>query len=116
MDAAGPLDISIWQSIWTKEKMKIEKNIDFKTAKFDFNVGYLTTVFLGLCFAGLGAYITYQSGEKFSDSGGVFASQLINLYTSNLGEKYDVFIAIAALLLCLVQPLLKLGCFTTSNE
>ena len=41
----APLDISIWQSIWTKEKMKIEKNIDFKTAKFDFNVGYLTTVF-----------------------------------------------------------------------
>ena len=92
----GPLDISIWQSIWTKEKMKIEKNIDFKTAKFDFNVGYLTTVFLGLCFVGLGAYVMYQSGEKFSDSGGVFASQLINLYTSNLGENMMVFIAIAA--------------------
>ena len=38
----------------------------------------------------------YQSGEKFSDSGGVFASQLINLYTSNLGENMMVFIAIAA--------------------
>ena len=92
----APLDISIWQSIWTREKMKIDKKIDFSTVKFDFNVGYLTTVFLGLCFVGLGAYVMYQSGEKFSDSGGVFASQLINLYTSNLGENMMVFIAIAA--------------------
>jgi len=92
----APLDISIWQSIWTREKMKIDKKIEFSTVKFDFNVGYLTTVFLGLCFVGLGAYVMYQSGEKFSDSGGVFASQLINLYTSNLGENMMVFIAIAA--------------------
>jgi Mn2+/Fe2+ NRAMP family transporter len=92
----APLDISIWQSIWTREKMKIDKKIDFSTVKFDFNVGYITTVFLGLCFVGLGAYVMYQSGEKFSDSGGVFASQLINLYTSNLGENMMVFIAIAA--------------------
>jgi len=92
----APLDISIWQSIWTREKMKIDKKIEFSTVKFDFNVGYLTTVFLGLCFVGLGAYVMYQSGEKFSDSGGVFASQLINLYTSNLGEYMMVFIAIAA--------------------
>ena len=92
----APLDISIWQSIWTREKMKIDKKIDFNTVKFDFNVGYLTTVFLGLCFVGLGAHVMYQSGEKFSDSGGVFASQLLNLYTSNLGENMMVFIAIAA--------------------
>lgn len=92
----APLDISIWQSIWTREKMKIDKKIDFNTVKFDFNVGYLTTFFLGLCFVGLGAYVMYQSGEKFSDSGGVFASQLINLYTSNLGENMMIFIAIAA--------------------
>ena len=92
----APLDISIWQSIWTREKMKIDKKINFNTVKFDFNVGYLTTFFLGLCFVGLGAYVMYQSGEKFSDSGGVFASQLINLYTSNLGENMMIFIAIAA--------------------
>ncbi len=41
----APLDISIWQSIWTREKMKIDKKIDFNTVKFDFNVGYLTTFF-----------------------------------------------------------------------
>ena len=37
----------------TKEKLKIDNNINYKTSVFDFNVGYLTTVFLGLCFVGL---------------------------------------------------------------
>jgi Mn2+/Fe2+ NRAMP family transporter len=92
----APLDISIWQSIWTKEKLKIDNNINYKTSVFDFNVGYLTTVFLGLCFVGLGAYVMFGSGEKFSDQGGVFATQLINLYTTNLGDKMLFFIAIAA--------------------
>ena len=92
----APLDISIWQSIWTKEKLKIDNNINYKTSVFDFNVGYLTTVFLGLCFVGLGAYVMFGSGEKFSDQGGVFATQLINLYTTNLGDGMLFFIAIAA--------------------
>ena len=92
----APLDISVWQSIWTKEKLKIDNNINYKTSVFDFNVGYLTTVFLGLCFVGLGAYVMFGSGEKFSDQGGVFATQLINLYTTNLGDGMLFFIAIAA--------------------
>ena len=92
----APLDISIWQSIWTNEKIKIEKKSNYNTAKFDFNVGYIITIFLGLSFLGLGAYVMYGSGDKFSESGAVFASQLINLYTSNLGNGMMIFIAIAA--------------------
>jgi Mn2+/Fe2+ NRAMP family transporter len=38
----------------------------------------------------------YKSGETFSDKGTLFASQLINLYTKNLGEFSYIFIAIAA--------------------
>ena len=92
----APLDISIWQSIWTNEKIKIENKSNYNTAKFDFNVGYIITIFLGLSFLGLGAYVMYGSGDKFSESGAVFASQLINLYTSNLGKGMMIFIAIAA--------------------
>ena len=92
----APLDISIWQSIWTNEKIKIEKKSNYNTAKFDFNVGYIITIFLGLSFLGVGAFVMYGSGEKFSESGAVVASQLINLYTSNLGKGMMIFIAIAA--------------------
>ena len=93
----APLDISIWHSIWTLEKNKIQKKkIKITDSMFDFNVGYLTTVILGLCFIGLGALVMNGSGESFSNQGGVFAKQLINLYTSNLGEGAYLIIAIAA--------------------
>ena len=92
----APLDVSIWQSIWTKEKIAINKTIDYKTALYDFNIGYVTTVVLGICFISLGAFVMYNSGEKFSDQGGEFASQLIDLYTSSIGENMFLIIAIAA--------------------
>ena len=93
----APLDVSIWHSIWSIEKDKISVvNTKRKAAIFDFNVGYIGTLCLGICFVLLGALVMYKSGETFSSKGGVFASQLINLYTENLGEFSHVFIAIAA--------------------
>lgn len=93
----APLDISIWHSIWSVEKDKSTlKKITPKQAVFDFNVGYIGTLFLGVCFVLLGALVMYNSGESFSNKGGVFASQLIQLYTKNLGGFTYVFIAIAA--------------------
>ena len=92
----APLDVSIWQSIWTKEKISMNKTIDYKTALYDFNIGYITTVILGICFISLGAFVMYNSGEKFSDQGGEFAGQLIDLYTLSMGENMFLIIAIAA--------------------
>ncbi|ARV05318.1 iron transporter [Polaribacter sp. SA4-10] len=93
----APLDISIWHSIWTVEKNKNTfQKIKPKEALFDFNIGYVGTLFLGLCFVLLGAFVMYNSGETFSNKGGVFASQLVNLYTKNLGEFSYIFIAVAA--------------------
>jgi Mn2+/Fe2+ NRAMP family transporter len=93
----APLDVSIWHSLWTLEK---NKTTNLKTtpsqAIFDFNIGYLGTLFLGVCFVMLGALVMFNSGETFSNKGGVFASQLINLYTKNLGNFSHIFIGIAA--------------------
>ena len=93
----APLDISVWQSIWALEKEKTTfQKIEPKQAIFDFNVGYIGTIFLAICFVMLGALVMFNSGETFSNSGGVFADQLIELYTRNLGGKAYIFIAIAA--------------------
>jgi len=40
--------------------------------------------------------VMYNSGESFSNKGDVFASQLIALYTQNLGKFTYIFISIAA--------------------
>ena len=93
----APLDISIWQSIWSLEKERATlKKTTTKQAIFDFNVGYLGTIFLAVCFVILGALVMYSSGESFSNKGDIFAGQLITLYTKNLGNLAYVFIAIAA--------------------
>ena len=93
----APLDISIWQSIWSLEKERATlKKTTTKQALFDFNIGYFGTIFLAVCFVILGALVMYNSGESFSNKGDVFAGQLITLYTKNLGNLAYVFIAIAA--------------------
>lgn len=92
----APLDVSVWQSIWTLEKKKKEKNINDNDIILDFNIGYLTTIILGICFIALGAFVMYGSGESFSNQGGEFAKQLINLYTDSIGNGVFIIIAIAA--------------------
>ena len=92
------LDISIWQSIWSVEKEKIShQKITPKQAIFDFNVGYIGTIFLAACFLILGALVMHNSEQSFSNKGGIFAGQLIELYTKNLGNFAYIFIATAAL-------------------
>lgn len=94
----GPLDISIWQSIWAEAKRKEMKiNIDLKAALLDFNVGYFGTVILALGFLALGALVMYGSGEEFSGSSSAFAAQLINLFTKSIGMWAYPIIATAAL-------------------
>lgn len=92
----APLDISVWHSLWAIEKKKDTKEFSQKNAMFDFNLGYLSTIILGICFVALGALVMYGSGETFSPQGGVFAGQLISLYTENLGAGFYIVIAIAA--------------------
>ena len=93
----APMDISIWHSIWVLEKRQTLNNkLSVKDGLFDFNVGYSATVFLGICFLGLGALVMHGSGLDFSNKGGEFAGQLIDLYTKNLGESSYLIISIAA--------------------
>ncbi len=93
----GPMDISIWHSLWALEKKKINSKTTLKSSLFDFNIGYGVTLFLGLCFVVLGATVMFDSGVSFSSSGATFAGQLIGLYTSLMGSEWFVIIAIAAL-------------------
>ena len=92
----APLDISVWHSLWAIEKNKDDTSYNVKSSLFDFNVGYLATIILGLGFIALGALIMFQSGEAFSAKGGEFANQLITMYTKSLGNWSYAIIGIAA--------------------
>ncbi|MCX2681165.1 Nramp family divalent metal transporter [Galbibacter sp. EGI 63066] len=92
----APLDISVWQSLWAIEKRKVQKSYKTKSAVNDFNVGYLSTILLGVFFLSLGALVMYHSEESFDSGATQFASQFINMYTETLGDYTYYIIAIAA--------------------
>ena len=92
----APLDVSVWHSIWALEKKKTLKNYSLENSMFDFNIGYLGTAFLGICFISLGYFVMNESGESFSESAGVFSNQLIEMYTMSLGNWSYYIIGIAA--------------------
>ena len=92
----APLDVSVWHSIWALEKKKTLKDYTLKNSMYDFNVGYIGTAILGVCFICLGYFVMYGSGETFSDSAGAFSNQLIEMYTSSLGEWSYYIIGVAA--------------------
>jgi len=92
----APLDVSIWNSLWAVEKQKTTDVFEKKSALLDFNIGYVSTIILGVCFLLLGGLVMYGSGKSFSDSGGEFSLQLIDMYTENLGDWSFAIIGVAA--------------------
>jgi len=93
----APLDISIWHSEWTlADQLDANQVKGKKESDFDFKVGYWGTTFLAAAFVALGAMILGGSGTELSSSGAVFAGQIINMYTSTLGDWSFLIVAIAA--------------------
>jgi Mn2+/Fe2+ NRAMP family transporter len=92
----GPLDISVWQSLWTVEKQK-ETKTTLKQTLLDFNIGYAATLSIGLCFVALGCFVFYGSGDTFEGGAVKFSQQLVSMYTKNLGPSSYWIIAFAAL-------------------
>lgn len=91
------IDISVWHSLWTLERARqTDHRPTVRQALVDFNIGYIGTAFLALCFLALGALIIHTSGEPIQTAGGAFAAQLIRLYTQTLGPWSRPVIAIAA--------------------
>jgi len=94
----SPIDLSVWHSLWSLEKSKqIGHRTSLRDALLDFNIGYWGTAVLALAFITLGALIMFGNGQVFSPNGGVFAGQLINMYTHSLGNWTYPIIAVAAL-------------------
>lgn len=93
----APIDISIWQSLWSVQKNKQNKGaISLKKSLIDFNIGYWGTTILAVIFLLLGAHTIYPSGAEIESSALGFSQQLISMYTQTIGSWAFYFIALAA--------------------
>lgn len=90
-------DLSIWHSLWTLARREETGHApSVKEALADFNIGYAGTAVLAICFMFMGAGVMYHAGETFAESPSAFATQVIRLYTSNLGAWTGPVVTIAA--------------------
>ncbi|MCP4522425.1 MAG: divalent metal cation transporter [Cytophagales bacterium] len=91
------VDMSSWHSLWTQERIKqTGYKPTLKETLLDFNIGYVITIVLAICFVTLGAYVLYGTGTELSKKSVVFANQLVTMFTSAIGGWSYYVIAIAA--------------------
>ncbi|WP_245680355.1 NRAMP family divalent metal transporter [Alteromonas confluentis] len=93
----APIEISGITSLWLKKQCE-EKAVTAKSALFDFNLGYFTTMILALVFLALGALVLHGSGEALASGGIGFSKQLVGLYAGTIGEWARWLIAVVAFL------------------
>lgn len=91
------MDVSIINSLWVVEKQsESQGHLPLSAYKLDFNIGYIGTVIMALCFLGMGAGVLNAANVQPADNAVAFARQVIFLYTSKLGAWSGVLVSIAA--------------------
>jgi Mn2+/Fe2+ NRAMP family transporter len=87
----------VWHSIWTLERTKqTNYRPRLRESLLDFNIGYIGAALFAVIFMILGAEILYGSGQSYAASGAEFSQQLIDLYTTTLGDwAYPIIVACA---------------------
>jgi len=91
------VDLSSWNSLWTLERMK-QTNYKPKLREtlFEFRLAYLITGGLAIMFVTLGAFMFYGSGNELPNNNGLFANEIVTLYTSTIGDWSYIIIAASA--------------------
>lgn len=91
------VDLSVWNSIWTTEKMKKE-GLPYSLANMlvDFRIGYVLSALLALVFLSIGAEALYYQNATLPDTSIGFATGLLDLFYHRTGLLAYVAISISA--------------------
>lgn len=90
------VDLSAWSSLWTIERIKqTGYKPTMKETLADFNFGYIVSAILAVCFLTLGAYVLYGTGKELPPGSADFASSIVGLFTTFIGDWSYIIIAIA---------------------
>lgn len=94
----SPTDGSVMQSLWTCAKAKDTGKLPTpKEARLDFNVGYVMSIVLALCFLVLGTGLMHNSDVAIEVSNSGFSKQLMALFTETIGPWSFPLIATTAI-------------------
>ncbi len=91
------VEASSWISLWSLEKYKLNKvKPSLKEALQEFNSGYLMTAVLAIFFLIIGWMTLYGTNTELSGNAITFADQVVQLFTTHIGNWAYIFIAVAA--------------------
>lgn len=93
----APIEISAISSLWLQAKQR-QTHITRAQGLFDFNLGYWLTAALALVFLSLGALVQYGSEQPIALAGSAFAQQLMQMYSSTIGDWAKPLVALVAFL------------------
>ncbi len=81
------VDLSTWNSIWTLERIKqTGYRPSLRATLREFNLGYVLSGVLAVMFLGMGAMILYSRGTELPQGTASFASGVVRMYTSVIGD------------------------------
>ncbi|MFN4298543.1 MAG: NRAMP family divalent metal transporter [Thermaurantimonas sp.] len=92
----APIDLSIWQSLWSVEKFRIQPQAR-EGYMFDFNTGFWGTTLLAVVFLLLGYFSLYGRVDAMPDNATAFAGMFVQMYESALGSALAWVVKVAAL-------------------
>ncbi|MDC6350125.1 divalent metal cation transporter [Zeaxanthinibacter sp. PT1] len=91
------VEASSWISLWTVEKYKItNRKLSLSEALQEFNSGYLMTALLAVFFLLIGWMTLYGTNTELSGNAVTFADQVVQLFTTHIGQWAYIFIAVSA--------------------
>jgi Mn2+/Fe2+ NRAMP family transporter len=110
------LTVSVFHSEWIVAKgNRIGRGVTPAEASFDFNVGYIGTLVLALCFLFMGTVLMFNAGITPAAGATNFGTQLIDMFAQALGGWARLIITIAALAVMVSTVLTVLdGCPRTA--
>jgi len=91
------VDVAVWHSLWTLARRQATGHAPTaRESKLDFDIGYLGTALLAVCFLILGAAVMHGPGETFPAAPAAFAAKVVDLYAHTLGEWSRPLMGVAA--------------------
>jgi Mn2+/Fe2+ NRAMP family transporter len=92
-----PMTGTIFHSMWICERRHSSpQEFGRRRAMFDLNVGYGLALFLAICFVVLGTAVLFQTDRVVPETAGAFASELLSIFTTVIGDWSYPLIATAA--------------------
>lgn len=91
------VEASSWLSLWSLEKYKSNnEKPPLRESLQEFNTGYFLTALLAVFFLLIGWMTLYGTNTVLSGNATTFADQVVQLFTTHIGQWAYVFIAISA--------------------